>query len=416
MTRKFSCIIILGCYLCAVALWIGATLFIDGKDRACDSPYPLRPIILSGSEAFYNQPDYVATTQAELAAQKPLPPSQLYEFSSNAARVTKEAFSVILFPWKIYQYLHTAFGNEFFKPSASAIVAEKARPRIKLNSNWKYRRFTVLVDNKPIDAMLIGRPSTLANGRWMLVSLGIKRVYEALLIDNPEQISPELFPGLASLQQLLTQTSCNAVCYNYPGMGASAGPINREAMERAHEALLRFLEDRLCAHVIIDKGHSYGGGNQATVWSTHKVKKNVSYVLIKDRSFLNLNDAMTNFGGRIVSLAGIILGWNVQTLASSDALSWPEIHICSVKGIDKPQRFTFPSQIAPPGSNGLIPTYKDLLIPYCTSSAVHYLQHPSSGGKKVVIGVPDVHGASIQDPTVLAEAINEMLESTCLGI
>jgi hypothetical protein len=242
----------------------------------------------------------------------------------------------------------------------------------------------------------------------MLVSFGIGRVYECILIDHPENVCPGHAPGLAAFQQLLTKTDSNAICYNYPGMGASAGLISRKAMEKTHEAFLQFLENHIQAKGIIDKGHSYGGANQASAWRIHHVKKNISYVLVKDRSFLSQSDTVKNIAGLPFAIAGRFLGWNIQTRQSSDALVCPEIHVMSVGNIVRSQRFTKPSEISVSGNNSSTPFYQDKVVPYNTSSAIHYLLHPSH--QKVIIGVPDAHGASIQDPSVLADAINAFLE------
>jgi hypothetical protein len=103
------------------------------------SPAELRPMVLTGSNAFYNQPDYEATTEKELAVRHTLPPSEIYELESKAHRVATDVFSTIFFPWGLYRCLHTAYGNVFFNPSQSSSIASEARPQIKLNSEWKYR-------------------------------------------------------------------------------------------------------------------------------------------------------------------------------------------------------------------------------------------------------------------------------------
>lgn len=372
-----------------------------------EEPSSLRPMILSGSKAFYCQPDYVETTRLELAAKEPLPPTEIYDFSSKTARMAKSVFSKILFPWWIYDRLHTVFGGLFFQPLASSAIAEQARPRIQLDSEWKYRRFSILVDGVPVDAMVVGRPSTFTNGRWTLIALGITRIYECLLIDHPEQVCPGHAPGLVPLQQLLSKTQSNAILYNYPGMGASLGHLNFSAMKKAHEAFLRFLEDRIHARVIIDKGHSFGGVVQAEAWGAHNVKRGVSYVLVKDRSPLHVSDAVQNLAGRVLAVIGKVLGWESHVPASSDALRVPEIHVMSLGNITGSRRFTDPSEVAPPGGDSSGPVYNDRVVPYPSSTALHYLQNHFHNGSKVVIGVPDVHGASIVDPGVLAEAINE---------
>jgi hypothetical protein len=321
----------------------------------------------------------------------------------------KDICSTLVFPWGIYRYLHTAYGKQFFKSAQSSPIAKEARRCINLDSDFKYYRLTLLVDNMPVDAMIVGRPSTLGNQRWMVFSLGITKVYECLLIDHPETIFPRHPPGLSSLQQLLTQTNSNAVFYNYPGMGESGVSIDMESMTKVHEAVLQFIEHRLQANVIVDEGHSFGGGNQAEVWRTHHVKPGVRYVLIKDRTFVHMSDAVENLAGRIMSTVGVILGWQSHSVPSSDALKVPEIHIMCVRNIDRPRLFTDVTQIASIETDSSSPTYNDAVIPYHTSTAIHYLLHPSHDAPKIIMGVPEVHGVLPANPTLLAEVLNTIL-------
>ena len=407
--RSLSLRAIVGSMVCISIVGVGAAVAFGSlgeRAQRREEKVPLRPMVLSGSGAFYCQRDYIEKTRTELAAQGPLPPTEIFDSSSKTVRIIKGVFPKILVPWWMYDFFHTSFGSLFFQPSVSATIAEQARPRINLDSEWKYFRFSIVVDGVPVDAMVVGRPSTFTNGRWTLASLGITRIYECLLIDSPEQVCPGHPPGLAPLQQLLSKTQSNAILYNYPGMGASGGFLNLPAMVKAHEALLRFIEDQLHACVIIDKGHSFGGAVQAEAWRTHKVKGDVSYVLVKDRSPLYVIDAVQNLAGRFFAIAGKILGWNIRTPASSDTLQVPEIHVMCLGNISDSRRFIDPSEISPPGEESSGPFYNDQMVPYYSSTAIYYLQHPSCVSK-VVIGVPDVHGASIEDPEVLAEAINE---------
>ena len=401
-------------------LSIGFVVFLQIEFKAFSSyPYmryagdlsstdrPLRPMVLTGPEAFYNSPDYELVTKRDLEAAEPLAPSGVFKFESQPACFAKDVFSCILFPWGIFRSLHTMYGSQFFQSEQSTKIATQARSHINLNSEWKYRRFTLLVDGMPVDAIVMGRPSTFGNNRWMLLSIGITKIYECLLIDNPEAFHPGHPPGLAPLQQLLKQINANLVVYNYPGMGDAGGVVNKTSMQKAHEAFLQFIEQKFQAKEIVDYGHSFGGANQADTWSTHTADPNIRYVLVKDRSPTYVSDAVKNLAGLRMEISNIILGWQINTVSTSNELKHPEIHVMSVKNIKHPMVFTDAAQVAESEINPFTPTYHDSLIPYKASTAMYYLRQLERTYRKVIIGVPDDHGATITEPTLIAQTINE---------
>lgn len=363
------------------------------------------PLVLSGPEAFYNRLGYREGTKEILASEELPLPSHIYEFQSKTARVAKSIFSTLFFPWKIYDFLHSTLGRYMFHASASATDANEAREHIDLSTEWKFHRFSLLVNDAPIDAILVGRPSTLNNGRWMVFSLGIKGIYELQLAADLAGHSPQF----RSIQKLLDATAANGVFYNYPGMGVSKGDLSVEGTKNAHEAIVRYVEDDLHARAIIDKAHSFGTGNQALVWESHQPKEGISYVLVKEKGFVDFSDVMSYCAGRIKGIVTSILGWGIHTIPSSDHVQIPEIHIMSVSHIVHPQRFTSMSEIDASGVNPALPGYNDLTIPASSSSALYYLSHPSQNGRKIIIGVPGTHAEPIEEPQVLAEAIEEAL-------
>ena len=56
--------------------------------------------------------------------------------------------------------------------------ANDSRSNISLDGEWKYKRITVEVDGYKIDATIVGKATTLNNGRWMLASNGNGEFYE----------------------------------------------------------------------------------------------------------------------------------------------------------------------------------------------------------------------------------------------
>lgn len=351
------------------------------------------PLILSGPNAFYKQEEYEKKTKEALASKAPLlPPAQRYDFQSEGS------------------FFHSFFGKCLSVAFFSATVARNTRLRIDVSTEWKHHRFSLLVSGYPVDATLIGRESTLSNGRWLLIAQGLTLMYESRLINDPEPASSEQSHKLTPLQKLLMGTDASAVLYNYPGMGASQGPNALPAAFNAHEAFLRYIENELHATEVIDDGHSLGGSIQASVWQTHSPKQNISYVLVKDRACCKTVDVMRNLGGRFLATSSEYFGWNMDTIPSSDHVQIPEIHVMTVGHIDRPRRFSNLAEIDPSGSDPTRPIYNDKVIPCEASSAMYYLAHPPTDGrKKIVIGVPDEHPCPITEPGVLAEAINEVL-------
>jgi hypothetical protein len=92
------------------------------------------------------------------------------------------------------------------------------------------------VDGHRVDGMLMGKSSTLDNGRWVLNTLGRSGFYECHVIENPEEINPGHGNYLSSMRLLLSRLDANVIYYNPPGMASSEGKTTRAAVDKAHEA------------------------------------------------------------------------------------------------------------------------------------------------------------------------------------
>lgn len=290
---------------------------------------------LSGENAFFRDKNYEESTRSDFKQKKTLPVSYTWNTESKTIRVAKEILSFIIFPIKIYQILHSLVGKVAILPASTPRLlnrpsdyADQQRARIKLESEWKYKRITVEVDGYKIDAMIVGKEDTLNNGRWVLASNANADFYEAVLSKE------------CDFQHILTEIEGNAIVFNYPGVGSSSGMPNKEAMTKAYRAMLTFLEDEkgVGAKEIIGYGRSIGGGVQGEALKEHELKKDISYVFIKDRTFSNLSTAAADlvpkitgfkFLGWISEFLVKLLGWNIDCVESSTTLQAPEIIIQS---------------------------------------------------------------------------------------
>lgn len=288
-------------------------------------PSNFSPASLSGPNAFYLAPDYIYKTRTEMASKKNLKPIYQCTLENKVWRIAKLIFSIIIFPIGLCQLIHRLIGK-LIVPASSPDFAKAAmgidisadnlatiRTHFNLSDEWKIKRLSIEVDGHVIDAVIVGKESTLENGRWLLKSGGNGECYE----QNLEGYE---------LKNILNEFNTNAILFNYPGVGANGGLPSRNAMIKAYRAMLTFLEDQkkgIGAKEIIGYGHSIGGGVQAEALNHHRLKKDIKYVFVKDRTFSKLSAVPDCFLGFL----SIITGWNMNCINSSLRLKAPEIII-----------------------------------------------------------------------------------------
>jgi hypothetical protein len=151
------------------------------------------------------------------------------------------------------------------------------------------------------------------------------------LVSNPNAACYEQEMSYGSeIKSLLTATEGNALLFNYPGVGASTGLPNKNAMIKVYQAMLNFLEDQekgIGAKEIIGWGFSIGGGVQGNALRWHKLKEKIKYVFVKDRTFSDLATTADYLVFRCAGIALKLLGWNMRSVESSKKLQAPEIII-----------------------------------------------------------------------------------------
>ncbi len=358
--------------------------------------------VLTGPQAFYNQIDYPKATKDELASSETLKsPAYRYDTETKVWRCVKDILSVIIFPIGIYRLLHSLGGKIIVPASKPSLLgyepthADDSRKAVNLQSDWKVKRLMIEVDGYKIDAAIMGRASTLGNGRWLLASNGNGEFYEDNLSD-------------ASFKQILTHVDGNAILFNYPGVGSSSGLPNRQAMAKAYRAVLAFLEDQklgIGAKVIIGYGHSIGAAIQGEALNAHLLKDGIKYVFVKSRTFSDLSTVAAKIVARPVGLLVKLLGWNITTMASSKQLKAPEI-IMQTAAVPKGKYVDISNR------PDLI-SRNDGVIPAEATLAKHLMEdNDCPKQNKCFIGIAEGHNDGLWNSAPLAGKINEMLTNT----
>lgn len=288
-------------------------------------PCTFNPSMFHGQNAFYKT-STPAQAKSELSSTKALKPIYECRLENRVWRIVKLIFAIICFPIGLCQLFHRLAGKVAVLSSTPMFTRVTAEELVELrlktsdeHPGWEFKRIAIQVDGYTIDAMIMGRQSTLANRRWTLYSCGNAAYYEQML-DNP------------GFKDLLQSTDSNALLFNYPGVGASSGMPSRNGMAKAYRAMLKFLEDQnqgIGAKEVIGLGHSIGGAAQAEALKNHPLKKDVNYVFIKDRTFSNATALVKGCLGCLVKVSG----WNMDCVNPSLKLKAPEIIVQTEESI-----------------------------------------------------------------------------------
>ena len=357
--------------------------------------------LLSRETAFYQDPNYSASTKQDLESEQALPTTYRWDTQSKITRVVKKIFSILFFPIALYHLLHCLAGKIII-PASTPFLLETSledlnsyRSNISLDSNWKYKRITLEVDGYKVDAVITGTSDTLDNGKWVVYSGGNGEYYEHSLIERSD------------IKELLNNLKANCIFFNYPGVSASSGMPNRAAIANAYRAVLSFLEDDIHgvgAKQIIGFGHSIGGGVQADALNNHQPKPGIQYVFVKSKTFSNLSQTVSSLTYRVLGLLVKLLGWNIDTAASSKKLTAPEIILQS----RETSGFSDHNYTILDNSSTLMDN--DGIISKQNSLAHALLNDPACPRKnKIFVGVPEYHNTLMWDTGFLATKINKFL-------
>lgn len=270
---------------------------------------------LTGPQAFYNDPPgctpdqtYIARTRRDFNSLTPLPrtfvyQSENYETESKIKRIAKIIFAIIIFPVGLYKLIYHVIGLIVVIGSIvhSKKSARTKRMLIPLWGEWKYKRITLEVNGKKIDALIMLKPANANNGKWTVVANGNGGCCEF------SAISP-------TLQGLLTRTDNNAIILNYPGVGASEGLPTRDSLIHSVQAAFAFVERELQATEITGYGFSLGGGVMAEAVATlDPPREGLSRKIFLDRTFCRLSEAAKGLFFRAAGFFIKQFDWELRT-------------------------------------------------------------------------------------------------------
>lgn len=383
--------------------------------------------MIHGTNAFYKQPDYFKKTAAELHAKEAPTPSRIIQVESKVMLLAKEALFLLgrlfiayitlqtvasllgIFQWlrntaliplalkvslvvyTLLEWIHRLAGLVIVPSSVDTKESHQFRELIDIKAldklGYRIKRFSIEVDGRLVDAIMLGRPKNLKNGRWMLVSGGNGEQYEHIADTNVRN----------SLLSFLDALETNAILFNYPGVGASSGFVTKNDMIKAYEGLLRVLEQDVKAKELFGYGHSIGGGVQAEALNSHQFARGIQYLFIKSRTFAKLSSTAANLLFRPLDLLIRLIRWEFNTVASSRNLHRPEIIL----------QTSHKFQDLTKNLGGII---GDGIIAKTVSLGEALLDEAITWKNKCFIGIPERHneGFPTNSPQI-AEKIRELL-------
>lgn len=286
--------------------------------------------LTDGPDAFYNQANYIARTQADLAARKLLPVSYTWKTESQAWRIFKSVASIIIFPIGIYKLLHGLAGLAVLPGSPMSRIRRVREQMhsyrqvyIHPDNPRKYKRVTLQVDGYKIDTVFMVQPENMANRRWLVSAGGNAEFYEYQLAGD-------------RVTRMGDALQANILVFNPPAVMCSSGLLpQRKAMEKAYRLMIHFLESPYVnaagetvslADEIILAGHSIGGGVVAdTLLSKHKFNPQANHAAAFSRTFKDLSTAADTLILRGVGLIVKILGWNMNPARAARKTKMPHV-------------------------------------------------------------------------------------------
>lgn len=356
---------------------------------------------LRSDRPFFLEEGYEARTEREMAA--PLAPV-MYVWTSEdpCVQQIKKVLSALFFPHALYMMGHSLVGRLVVPASipsllgmsgSSASVATLFRRLLAVGGGeWKYKRLTIQVDGKNIDAYLVCRQETFRNRRWVLWSSGNGEFAETLLLEG-------------TAQRLLQEVGANGLLFNYPAVGASGRPVKKESMIKAYRALLHFVHDRekgLGAEELIAYGHSIGGAVQALAIDEEKrLLSSMRFVAIKSRTFSSLTSLMESCPLCILGCFLRTMGWEMDVASCSKKLEYPEI-VLQTANVASPQVV---------GNQSSVRFIDDDVVP-AHATLARSIQR-SSPSHTCLIAIPERHNEDLGSETLhlVGQKVAELLST-----
>ncbi len=257
--------------------------------------------VTSAPFAFY------ASSREELNSRAPLSPAYIYPAQNKVLQIAFIIFAIIVFPVGLYKLGQFVIGILVLRPGLQREAS------ISTDPDWQYQRITLLVNGRYRDALLMGKPETLTNRKWVVVAPGSDAGYET-------------WAQKRDFQEFLTRTESNALIFNYPGIGKSQGPITKSAVVDTCRAAFLFIEERLQATRVIGYGYSMGGGVIAeTMAALPPPRESLSRVALLDRTYSKLSKAASTSVGKWAGSLLKFFRWDLRTDEACRQLTIPRI-------------------------------------------------------------------------------------------
>jgi hypothetical protein len=215
-----------------------------------------------------------------------------------------------------------------------------------------YQRIKIEVEGSYIEgAIAINKES---KDRFLLFNNGSHQLYEEAVRGH--------------LPKICRIIKSSMICFNYPGVGFSEGPVGQVMMKKAYLAVLEFIET-FQPKAIICLGHSFGGAVQGDALDDYEFKPSIKYLSIKSRTFKKSKKKLT-----------LLFGWGYDTVEAGKRLPVKEIVLQTAK-VERYEILTDSSKIIDDG-----------VIPACNAYGEAIFTLPAACREfKTVIGIPEAH-------------------------
>ena len=370
--------------------------------------------MVTGPEAFYEDNNYGLITLRDFTQTDALQkPAYSYNVAPKMRNFLFEAFHKLAG----YPIVPSTF---FSKKKYRDMRFQVAKNILLTDDDFKIKRISLKVNNILIDAIIVGKPSTFANKKWTIFSLGNAECYEDRLVNNGNRLIDH------DIREILAQTNSNGIIFNYPGAGASKGGPDCDAMVKAYRAVLRMLEDEdngIGAKEIIGIAHSIGGGVQGEALKNYPYQNGIKYILVYGRTFSSLDKQIKVMLGKLGKIAAPLanaFGWKMNTVESAARIAaHPNVHQVVLATADCARECGFYDR-ARSGSAFKFSNNQrevELIAPFDNvirrdSSLATEVLTSFSLNNTTVIGIPEYHNSKIglQTTRVLSDTINRNLD------
>lgn len=221
-------------------------------------------------------------------------------WSQVASEIIKLVLKIVLFPWGLYCLLRYASQRFIMLPLYPAqsrilklffpIFREKelqkeAREVSALNDTFHTRHVVLEKNGVRYSGLLIGHPSTIHNGNWVLQATG-----------NGEPVEHTAF----DFAKTYHKAGFNTLLINGPAVGRSQGHATPESMGEVQDLGMTFLETAVKAKKLVLAGRSLGGAAISMGILQHQFRADVKYLVIQQMTFDSASNIIAKIGSLIL--------------------------------------------------------------------------------------------------------------------